>query len=312
MIAIGFDQVELVIGYFSVHLDNFKTQIKESLEELMGEELHAAQKEYIQLIVANLSTILKGKPHSLMRLKNMFDNIIDPVIMADEANEDFRSKLLKCMGYSKRRSDFYPKYFNKLGLKVCVYCNAQLAVSVEIEEDSFLAKFQVDHYIPKSNYPCFSISLFNLYPSCSSCNNSKSQKEVQFELYKKFPENSSAFNFSLDMISVVDYFISHDHEDLKFKFNEPKLNNGYHSFESVFNISSIYATQMDVVEELVRKAQVYTEEYKDQLKREFPEIFTTPGMINRLLVGNYVDQEFIHKRPLSKFMIDICKEVGLI
>lgn len=90
----------------------------------------------------------------------------------EEEEKPFRDKLIEKMGYKKRRSDFYPKYFQKLGVKACVYCNSQLTVTVNsyeykkdgsIKQDEVKEKFQVDHYLPKSEYPCFSISLFNLF-----------------------------------------------------------------------------------------------------------------------------------------------------
>ena len=38
----------------------------------------------------------------------------------------------------------------------------------------------------------------------------------------------------------------------------------------------------------------------------------TEQMIKRFILGNYTEEQEIHKRPFAKFMQDIGKEVGLI
>jgi hypothetical protein len=36
------------------------------------------------------------------------------------------------------------------------------------------------------------------------------------------------------------------------------------------------------------------------------------ALIDRLLIGNYMDETDIHKRPMSKFMQDIAQQLGII
>ena len=97
---------------------------------------------------------------TLNKYKVDFDSIIHPADIADSSMKPFRDKILKAMGYSNRRSDFYPDYFKEIGIKVCVYCNAHLAITAERNNSKRIAQFQVDHFIPKNKYPGLSVSLY--------------------------------------------------------------------------------------------------------------------------------------------------------
>lgn len=163
--------------------------------------------------------------------------------MKSKSNSVFRNRLLTALGYNDRRGDFYPKYFQQIGIEACVYCNSTLTVSVEKVtgkkmKKSIKARFQVDHYLPKSQYPCFSISLYNLYPTCASCNNIKSAKSVQFKLYEDGSKiKKSSFYFDLNMVSVSDYLLNRKSELILYEFQEPPTRSvNLKSFNEVFAI----------------------------------------------------------------------------
>jgi len=56
------------------------------------------------------------------------------------------------------------------GFGVCPACLGELS------EGANATKIQYDHYFPKSIYPMLSVHPYNLVPVCSSCNNSKGEK----------------------------------------------------------------------------------------------------------------------------------------
>lgn len=63
---------------------------------------------------------------------------------------------------------------DKLSVSVCPYCNRQYITVVKKNEDKWVSSAQIDHFLPKSLYPLFSCSFFNLIPSCYCCNHGKS------------------------------------------------------------------------------------------------------------------------------------------
>ena len=250
---------------------------------------------------------------TLNKYKVDFDSIIHPADIADSSMKPFRDKILKAMGYSNRRSDFYPDYFKEIGIKVCVYCNAHLAITAERNNSKRIAQFQVDHFIPKNKYPGLSVSLYNLYPSCASCNNIKSTDEVDFQLYQPHKKSySSKFRFILLPGSKAKFLRSRNINDIQYILDEPIPPTGKLSFNEVFSINGIYQTQKDVAEELFMKAEIYNSSYRKILETEFKRLFKSAVNLDRLITGNYTEEKDIHKRPLSKFTMDIGRQIGLI
>lgn len=223
---------------------------------------------------------------------------------------EIKNQILVALGYKGLRNSFYPKYFNDIGIKACVYCNSQLTITANKKS----AKFDVDHYHSKDEYPFLSISLFNLYPSCASCNRLKSTKKVKFELYtdEVGKTNLSDYKFKLESNAKAKYLTIKNKESIEFRFDEPIYPSGYKKFNDVFHIEGIYKTQLDLIEDLIIKSQVYNENYLKILKNNFGKLNLHPELFKRMLVGNYTEDKDIHKRPMSKLVMDIAKELELI
>jgi hypothetical protein len=194
-----------------------------------------------------------------------------------------------------------------------VYCNAQLAVSIERENDTISARFQIDHFYPQSSYPCFSISFFNLYPVCGPCNNIKREQPADFKLYSDdIVPLKSPYLFILDETSKLDFLRSGKIEDIQISFSEPPASGNGNLLQQLFDIQGIYNTQKDIAQELILKARSSPKSYKEGLNASLPGLFQSPEMINRLLVGNYTEEINIHKRPMAKFMMDLARQLGML
>jgi hypothetical protein len=272
--------------------------------------LDQTQISYLDKLISEFETIIKAEPLGIKDLKDEFDAIITGVNLARH-NKEFKNELLIRMGYSKLRDDYYAGYFESTGLKACVYCNSQLAVTVRSFSGGRSAKFQVDHFLPKSEYPCFSISFFNLLPVCGPCNGKKNASAVNFNVYSENLNDlkDSPFKFRLDKRSIISYRINGDQDKLIIKFDDPQNKD----FNKNFDIEGIYATQKDIAEELVLKSIIYNENYLKSLRNSFTKLYPNKiPMAERLLVGNYTRVKDIHKRPMSKFTQDIAKQLKLI
>lgn len=314
MIPISIDVVKSAISKNSTKITLFNNKLLSNLTTLHADtSFTILQRRYIQSIKNRYKTIITATPDTLLRYKTHFDTLIHPDDVAHKTYKSFRDRILTAMGYEKRRKDFYPDYFSQLAIKTCVYCNAHLAVTIRNNKGQSKAKFQVDHYIPKNKYPGLSVSLYNLYPSCANCNHAKSTNTVGFKLYQPHqPSFNSPFQFTLNPGVKAMFLNTRDINDIKFKFLEPKTTHGNSSFNDTFGIEEIYRTQLDVVEELFLKSEIYTLAYKNTLKKSFPKLLPNDRAIERLLIANYPEESSIHKRPLAKFTIDIAKQVNLI
>lgn len=275
-----------------------------------GNFLDFNQINYLHYLHNNFEKIVKANNFELEKFKITFDAFISVSTMRKDSHKAFRNKLIEILGYKTIRNDFYPDYFEKIGIKSCVYCNSQYALTVRKVDGIKCAKFQVDHFLSKSDYPCFSISFYNLYPVCGSCNNSKSTKPLNFKLYSDSYKDysSSNFKFLLDKKSLLKYRVNGSDAELKIIFND-----GNSDFNNILAVEGIYNTQKDIAEEIVLKSMIYNTAYTDSLRNSLRKLYHDRSpMIERLLVGNYIDEKDIHKRPMAKFIQDIAKQLKLI
>jgi hypothetical protein len=238
----------------------------------------------------------------------------NPAIPGKNKTTAFGKEIIKALNYNGFRAAYADKISSATGIKTCPYCNAALTIVAENEGGKKKSRFQLDHYFPKSKYPLFSISFFNLIPSCGNCNNTKSSKPVvlgkDFHLYAN-ETPIDGYKFEIPKDSVAKYLVTSDLDDVDINFvpgNDGTIANTKHHNKS-FDIKGIYNTQKDVIEELFWKVKAYPEEKIDDLSK----LLNLPiPVIRRMVLSNYIDIEDIHKRPLAKFQQDIARQLGLI
>lgn len=285
---------------------------------------HKKYIEYIDLILKEYKNLLKASPAEIQNFICEFKLILSPAELKAKVIGKkylFYEQLVYAMRYvDVRGSEFLP-YLKKLKLNTCIYCHSQFSLTIDTEYydeekrkkiKKAKAKLELDHFYPKSKYPFLCTSFFNLYPVCGNCNKAKSDKDIKFELYIE-KEVSNTFNFWLDDASLVKYWVSYNLEDIKINFDHFKGDiKKRKEYVETFDIQGIYDSQKDVAEELIYKAKVYTESYKDELFENFKTLFKDKEILNRIILGNYQKEDDIYKRPLAKFYQDIAKQLNLI
>jgi hypothetical protein len=64
------------------------------------------------------------------------------------------------------------RFATHMAARICPYCNINYTSIIKIKgEDK--SRPELDHFLPKSVYPFFAVSYFNLIPVCHSCNHAK-------------------------------------------------------------------------------------------------------------------------------------------
>ncbi|MGB3962330.1 MAG: hypothetical protein WBK95_08860, partial [Sulfurimonas sp.] len=80
-----------------------------------------------------------------------------------------------------------------------------------------------------------------------------------------------------------------------------------------FALQTLYNEHKDIVLELIQKAQIYNESYLDELMQNYEgTLFKNREDLMRLITCGYLNDEDLHKRPLSKLIKDISEELGLV
>ncbi|WP_375605102.1 hypothetical protein [Flavobacterium davisii] len=322
MIAIPLDKVRNIQNTYQKQIELQRTNALTKLTTLLNESLSNEDKEYLEFVInkfkkQNDNILLWDLKKIKKEIEKSDFKRVPTKIKKDKNGKEYtaktgiRDKIIACLDYKGLRSTFYPNYFNDIGIKSCVYCNSQLTIVANKRH----AKFEVDHYYSKSDYPFLSITLCNLYPACASCNGSKSAKKINFELYTNdiSKTKKSDYKFKLASNSKAKYLVTRDKNTIEVEFEEPNYeSNEFEKFNNVFHIEGIYKTQNDLVEELLIKSQIYNESYIKSLKTGFQKLNLNPEIFKRIIVGNYTQDVDIHKRPMSKITMDIARELGLI
>jgi hypothetical protein len=190
-----------------------------------------------------------------------------------------------------------------LGVIVCPYCNRNF-----VNPSGRKTNCQFDHFINKSKYPILAVSFYNLVPVCASCNHVKSNQDFSYSPYDDTVQTDEMVTFSYDITGAQ--YLS-DSEQLQVILKTGS-NNKLQDNINILELQDVYQIHKDIVQELLIKKEIYTEEYQDQLYGKFESLFGSRGNFERLITGAYTDSESYGRRPLSKMIADICKELGLI
>lgn len=301
------------------------------LKELEKYVQNDAQQEfYVREIIKKWQELIVATPDKFKEIKTYFEDKIGEidfeknvtVKVTDKHNQQkdktlpFHEAIVWAMRYDRVQSHVYPKYMRLLGIRTCVYCNAQYAFSVE--GDKGYQNYDLDHLLPKSEYPYLCTSFFNLQPSCPTCNRKKGKKDIhsderRFFLYVQPGTSLAPTSFKIDDESMVNYLMSPDKdaEQLKILFScdDAALEKMFNRF---FHIQTLYQAHKDVAEELIWKRKIYNKAYQWVFRKQFKILRFKESDFNRFILGNYDSVENIHKRPLSKMTQDIARQLGII
>ncbi len=204
-------------------------------------------------------------------------------------------------------------YVMKLGLKTCPYCNRQYITPLYSEKGK--VRGDLDHFYPKSKYPFFSMSIYNLIPCCKFCNSSlKGATDFSYKsnlnpLDDGFGENLK-FRFELEDIELSKNL------DLKVVLSEEILENKTELMKNnakEFKLETLYNYHIDEVRDLILKKVVYNESYINELRSTLKEVLNedvTNERIVEFIINNSIDENKLHERTLSKLYKDIVEQLN--
>jgi hypothetical protein len=312
MIKIASNKDRNITEICSEHHIVVKPQILARLgQSLLARTINKCQADFIR---ANIDDILKGTPPEL-------EQLFKDYIAHCKAHrcKNFKKGVSAVFNYSRFSSKATRPYNAydlavKLNVKVCPYCNRQYTFTVVTTQDSIIRP-EFDHFLSKSDFPIFSMSFYNLVPSCKVCNSSlKHNKKfklsthvhpyldgfsdkVTFDYNPYDTQSALGFDANLDVIlRKQDCLI-----------NERQLDGNI----KVFKIAETYQGHKDIVRDIVRKFYISDGRYMESLLKSFPQIGSYEELY-RLAFGNYFNDEDMDQRVLSKLTRDLVKSLDFI
>lgn len=101
----------------------------------------------------------------------------------------------------------------KVNNSVCPYCNRSFTHAV-FDNDIGFGRPEIDHFLPKSIFPFYALSLFNLIPVCHTCNHAKSDTSVINNKSGSMEYSHLHPNIAGDCVEYSDIFCTKDNGDL--------------------------------------------------------------------------------------------------
>lgn len=162
-----------------------------NVDDIWGSEVQDRHFQYVQSILAGsfpakdpiLDKLLNTYSDSLAissptKLRTIIREVKVWVKAASPADRlQFKTNCSRLFDY-ERFATKNAKHWNAYALcressyRLCPYCQLSLAVTVYRDPKSKALRPTLDHFYPKHLYPYLALSLFNLVPSCYTCNSS--------------------------------------------------------------------------------------------------------------------------------------------
>lgn len=275
-----------------------------------------------------LKEILISKPSDLYR---NIDKYKSKLFLSNKYDEVIEAKLAK--NKTKTQKELVAKYqsvfdvfdYDKfivnnrdtsyalakiIGQNTCVYCNRQYIFTVDDNDNNHITRPEFDHYLQKSKYPFYALSLYNLIPSCHICNSScKGTKELSLLMNPYMTDKTDYFRFSYNIdksgfpssVEIMDIDIP--------KELEVKELLGCFKIKEIYN----YHTNIEL-RDLYTFATKYSDTYLQDILNKINQNFkfSSQEEAYRILFGTELLEKKDNNRPLSKFKRDILKELGVI
>ena len=154
-----------------------------------------------------------------------------------------------------------------------------------------------------------SMSLYNLIPSCSVCNQGKSIGDLDIRFNPYYSSINDTFVFKVrnpiplytgkkkgDFIDIDAIATSTSQKDIK----------DFDKYKETFHIETLYQRHGDVAKEIFDKAYLYPYINEDDNFKMLPNY--SKEYRKQLWLGTYTKKEDIEKRPLTKLKQDLWKQ----
>ena len=288
--------------------DEFKTRFLSGIITELQTMLQFSDPKFHGLLrwcIDNTVDWIVAKPLALKTAKETVDRLgYAELIKGDKI---FRDQLKDAYGYDHDKLLFLANWLN---VKTCPYCNMHYTLYAEdyIKKRTIhkMAKFQFDHFYSKAEYPMFSMSMYNLIPSCASCNQGKSKGELSLDFHPYYTDIGR--NFKFEVKNPIPLLIGKDEDDLDVHL-VPINGANLTDFKNKFHIEGLYQRHKDVAREVFARAYVDAY-YGNWMNFAFLE---DQKLAERISKGFYYSEDEIELRPMTKFQQDLWKQAkGII
>ena len=277
--------------------------------------------DYINAIIADYPELLTLEPKDwdFQKYKDIEKRepgmLAKKVMYGTDANgKPLVSELYKRIVFSMRYTEarvLLGEIHQEMELKTCVYCNASPALT-GLDNDVF---YQMDHFLPKSEYPFLCTCFYNLQPSCGACNGHKLKQISGFGLYVNVEQGKEVNPFRfVPQVNDVGGMGDYSCLDIDFTGKGKIKTEESKEHDRIFHIHSLYYGHRDKVKDLYDKSYKMNDSYIKATHDAYG-VKPTKQDVLAFLENFPIGEERIHEKPFTKLKQDIIKQLqegGLI
>ena len=246
----------------------------------------------------SLDDLLYGSFEKLQEIKNRLGDM--------SKREDVKELFNYETKFQKPISKFFEQYVE---VHTCYFCNIEFINTFMTKDENVKNGFTLDHYIDKGKYPYLALSLYNLIPSCYTCNSkvkrvhsvetlSPASNNFDFDDKVKFKTFMQNKNLQIEHKEDFSLLLKEDFSDI------------YKQYINVFELDGRYEYHKYKVIEMINKRKEYP---NSRIKELALLTQKTEEEVKQDLFGEYLfEDNDLHKRPLSKLIKDISTELGIV
>ena len=243
---------------------------------------------------------VRGKKYSFPDvIKADYDEIVEIANVYNSRRTKIPKKYKKFIIETLYKQRFPRQEFvEELQITVCPYCNRNFVNSTYKR-----TMCDLDHFYDKKTYPILAVSFHNLVPVCHVCNHAKASKSISYS-----PHN---MKFNTDDLLSFDFFIDgmdflSDNQQIGIEID---CGREFETNVRELKLREVYQIHSDIVQECIKKAIMFNPKYMTDLFNTYNGLFESEEELYRIVFGNYMEESFYGKRPLSKLTKDVLSKL---
>lgn len=244
---------------------------------------------------------------------------------SEQSRKLFKTLLQGIFGYERlQKKPLFNRLVQSMNVPVCPYCNRALTTTVQTSPGGSLRQNQMDHYLPKDIYPSFSVSLYNLIPSCANCNHQK-RDSTALVLYPYREGLGDALRFRtvpLEHKSFTGYLTGQpnaaDAFEIELRENPERTLTAQEGYlarvaesRKQFALEDVYRdSHKEFLLSLFRQRHVFGDAYVQDLINSFPDLFSSEYDVRKTLYLREFAPDKWGEAPLAKLTHDVDEEIS--
>lgn len=241
--------------------------------------------------------------------KNLFDHCDLRIKKFKNSADLFELQQYQIFDYTKLQPAERHYILSAMDVPICPYCNMNYTISYA-HDVGLKSTADIDHFYLKSEYPEYSLCLYNFIPACPVCNQKfKARKTMTRETHVFPHEDSFKGKSCFHVTNLIDVLLNSQNH-AKIELVNQKKDMRVKQSITEFRLNERYEAFSYLAEDLIEKAQIYNETYIKSLSDDIKDLLGSTNVKALIFGANLSEQEY-GKISLGKLKQDILNQLGV-